>query len=219
MDTKEIVQQLVDDVRPVRRLSKPWVRVAVWLAITIPYLLAVILMMSPRPDLSDKIMETRFQIEQSLALGAGVAAAFAALTSVIPGWSRWPILAIAALVIGWLAMLSGGCVSDWVRYGEDGLVLRPDWICFPAIAMSGAVPAIAMVAMLRQGAPLKPGLSIALAGLAAAAIGNFGLRFFHPQDAGLMVLVWQFGSVIVFSLLAGLFGRRMLRWGARLTSA
>jgi len=48
--------------------------------------------------------------------------------------------------------------------------------------------------------------------LAAAAIGNFGLRLFHTQDAALMVLVWQVGSVALLAALAGLTGHRLLRW-------
>lgn len=46
--------------------------------------------------------------------------------------------------------------------------------------------------------------------LAAAALANFGLRLFHTADAALMVLVWQFGTVVLFTALAGLWGRRLL---------
>jgi hypothetical protein len=52
-----------------------------------------------------------------------------------------------------------------------------------------------------------PHAAVALAGLAAAGLGNFGLRLFHAQDASLMVLVWQFGSVAVLTGLAGSAGR------------
>ena len=60
-----------------------------------------------------------------------------------------------------------------------------------------------MAVMLRRGAPLTPFATMALGGLAAAALGDFGLRLFHSQDASLMVLVWQFGTVVVLSVLAG----------------
>jgi hypothetical protein len=51
-----------------------------------------------------------------------------------------------------------------------------------------------------------------LGGLAAAGIGNFGLRFFHPQDASIMVLVWQMGTVFILTVLAGWAGRLLLDW-------
>src|SRR3546814_18751817 len=65
---------------------------------------------------------------------------------------------------------------------------------------------------LRRGAPMAPRMTVALGALAAAAVGNFGLRLFHYQDAGLMVLIWQFGSVALLSALAGWSGGAVLHW-------
>jgi hypothetical protein len=66
--------------------------------------------------------------------------------------------------------------------------------------------------MLRRGAPLTPHLTATLGGLAAAGIGNFGLRFVHTQDASVTVLVWQLGSVFFLSALAGWVGHLLLNW-------
>jgi len=67
------------------------------------------------------------------------------------------------------------------------------------------------VGMLRRGLAVHPRLTLFLLALAAAAIGNFGLRLFHVRDAGMMVLVWQFGSVLVLSGLGALIGPVLLR--------
>jgi hypothetical protein len=69
-----------------------------------------------------------------------------------------------------------------------------------------------MVIMLRRGAPLMPCATVALGGLAAAGLGNFGLRLFHPQDTSLMVLVWQVGSVFILAALSACVGRYVLNW-------
>ena len=90
--------------------------------------------------------------------------------------------------------------------------MRPDWFCFPAIVLVGLVPAIAMAGMLRRGAPLMPCVTTALGGLAAAGLGNFGLRLFHPQDVSLMVLVWQVGTVFMLTASAACAGRFLLNW-------
>jgi hypothetical protein len=100
-------------------------------------------------------------------------------------------------------------MQQWAR---SGLSLQPDWFCFPAILLVGAIPAIVMVAMLRRGAPLAPHLTATLGGLAAAGLANFGLRLFHTQDASLMVLVWQGGTVLVLTIVAGSIGRLFLDW-------
>jgi hypothetical protein len=53
---------------------------------------------------------------------------------------------------------------------------------------------------------------MALGGLAAAGLGNFGLRLFHPQDASVMVLLWQVGAVFIVAALAGWVGGYWLNW-------
>jgi hypothetical protein len=212
VNTEGLIRRIADGAAPIRRLPSPMRRTALWLATATPYVAAVVLLMSPRLDLAEKLAEFRFQIEQLAALATAFTAAVAAFSAVVPGRSRamW-LLPMAPLAV-WLGSLGQGCWQAWLRVGPDGLELRPDWICFPAIAMVGVVPAVVMVMMLRRGAPLSPHLTVALGALAAAALGNFGLRFFHPQDASLMVLFWQFGSVALLAALAGWFGRRVIGW-------
>lgn len=212
MRTNDLIETLAAEVRPVRRLPPPGVRTAIWLAIALPYLAAVVLAMSPRPDIASAIADRRFLVEQGAALATAIAAAVAALASTVPGRSRAVLLLPIPPLAVWLGSLGQGCFETWVRTGTDGLVLRPDWACFPGIALVGALPAAAMVVMLRRGAPLSPHATVAAGALAAAALGNFGLRLFHPQDAALIVLVWQFGSVAVMSAAAGWLGPHLLRW-------
>jgi hypothetical protein len=121
------------------------------------------------------------------------------------------VLPVLPLAI-WMGSLGEGCLEIALRSGLRGLSLQPDWFCLPAIVLVGAIPAVAMVIMLRRGAPLCPYLSAGFGALAAAGLGNFGLRFFHPQDASLMVLVWQFGSVFILAALGCSLGRVVLNW-------
>jgi hypothetical protein len=214
MDTQKLIQTLAETAQPMRPLRRPWARTAMWLAIAISYIALVIYAMSPRTDLAVKLTEARFVIEQFGALATGIAAAVAAFATTIPGYSRKVLLLPALPLALWLGTLGQGCISALIQYGLGGLSLQPDWICLPAIALVGAIPAVAMAAMLRRGAPLFPHMSTALGALAAAGLGNFGLRFFHTQDASLMVLVWQFGTVFALTCLAGSFGRHLLSWNS-----
>ena len=210
--TNGLIQRLAESSIPVRRLRAPWTRTIFWLAIAVPYLALVVFVVSPRGDLIAKMSDPQFVIEQIAALATGIAAAVAAFATIVPGFSRKVLLLPAVTLAVWLGSLGQGCVQDWIRLGPNGLSLRPDWFCFPSIVLVGAVPAIAMAVMVRRGAPLTPHLTAALGGLAAAGLGNFGLRFFHPQDASLMVLVWQFGSVFILSAFASWAGRYLLNW-------
>jgi hypothetical protein len=223
MNTGELIRLLAKDCRPVRRLRRPWIRTAQWLGVTLPYVVLVGFVVSPRPDLAAKASDWHFVVEQVLALATGIAAASAALAMIIPGHSRklsaLPFLSLSI----WFATLSLAYVQDdlgdWVRLNPGALPVHPDWYCVPAIVLVGSVPAIAMTVMLHRGAPLTARLTAVLGGLAAAALGNFGMRFFCTQDGSLMVLVWQFGTVCVLSAIACCAGHRVLKGTARAHTA
>ncbi|MBS0536395.1 MAG: DUF1109 domain-containing protein [Proteobacteria bacterium] len=218
MDTQHLIDTLIDNSRPVQRLPRPWVRCALWLAIAVPYLALIVVMMSPRPDLATKFAESRFLIEQLAALATAVTAAIAAFAATVPGYNRKVLLLPVIPLAVWLGVLGQGCISTWLHLGSAGLSLQSDWICLPAIALAGAVPAIAMVVMLRRGAPMMPYLTVALGALASAGLGNFALRLFHAQDASLMVLVWQFGSVFLLAASATYAGPYLLNWRSVVTN-
>ena len=212
MDTDQLIRRLAENPKQVEPLPHPWARTVAWFSLAIPYIALVVFVVSPRNDLIVKSLDLRFLIEQFASLTTGIAAAVAAFASIIPGHNRRVLLIPLVPLAIWLGSLGQGCVQDWMQYGADGLTLRPDWFCFPAIVLVGAVPAIVMAAMLRRGAPLTPHMTTALGGLAAAGLGNFGLRLFHSQDASVMVLVWQLGTVFVLVGLAGWSGRYLLNW-------
>jgi hypothetical protein len=211
-DTEKLIERLAEAAEPVRPLSHPWMRTAAWLLVAIPYVALVVLVVSPRADLLTKALEWRYLVEQLAALATGITAAIAAFATVIPGYDRKFLFLPALPLAIWLGSLGEGCVQDWIRFGPDGRSLQPDWFCFPAIVLVGAVPAIAIAVMLRRGAPLTPHVTAALGGLAAAGLGNFGLRLFHSQDASLMVLVWQVGTVFILTAMAAWAGRYLLNW-------
>ncbi len=210
--TDALIARLSRQARPPRPLAHPVRRALGWAVIALGFAVAMVWAIGPRADLVERLGDARFLFEQGAALATGLAAAAAALALTIPGAS--PLWRLAPVVPGalWLGTLSLGCLRDWWAMGADGLRLTPDPACFFYIALIGSLPGLVLYLMLRRGVPLAPRLTLALAALAAAGLGNFGLRFFHAQDAALMVLVWQVGSVALIAALAGLAGRGLLRW-------
>jgi hypothetical protein len=218
-DIDRFIRHLAESTEAVRPLPRPWVRTAVWLALSVPYVAVVVLMMSLRTDLASKMSDARFVVEQLAALATGIAAAVAAFATTTPGYTRKAVVLPLLPLAVWLAILSGGCIEDWIQFGPQGLSLRPDWACFPATVAIGGFPALAMAAMLRRGAPLTPHLTTALGGLAAGGLAHAGLRLHHLQDASVMVLVWQVGAVFALSVLAGWAGAYLLNWRAIVAAA
>lgn len=212
MRTNDLIEHLAEDAKPVKRLRSPDIRTIIWLALSLPWVAAVVYVMGVRPDLGERLTDSRWMIEQSAALLTGVMAAMAAFCAGVPGRPKWehflPLLPLAV----WLGTLGEGCVEAVLAGGSAGLMLLPDWQCLPGIMMVGFGPAIAMVVMLRRVSPIAPMTTIALGALGAGGLAAVGLRLFHTVDASVMVLVWQAGSVFALTLLAGLLGPKILRW-------
>lgn len=206
METDDLIQHLARGAQPIRPLPPPWKRAVNWLAISVPAVAVVVVLASPRSDLTEQMTDVRFLLEQAAAFATAMAAAVAAFVMVVPGHDRRPALLPLAPLAVWLGSLGQGSLEAWLR-ASDALNLTNGWPCLPGIAMVGAVPALAMMVMLRRGVPIAPRLTVMLGALAAAALGNVGLRLVHSQDASLMILVWQVGSVALLSLLAGSTGR------------
>ena len=212
MDTDEFIKRLVADLRPVRPLRPPWARAVVWMGIALPYVAAVVWNKLMMVDAAQVGADARFMVEQAATLATALTAAIAAFHSAIPGFDRRILLLPLAPLGLWLASVGHGCLQDWLRVGADGLTIRPDWDCLPMAAVIGIVPAVAIIAMLRRGAPLHPRVTLALAALAVASVANFGLQFAHVRDASIMVLTWHLGAAAVLSALGGWLGERVLGW-------
>lgn len=212
MQTDSLIRQLAGNAEPVRPIASPARRLVAWLLVALPFMAVVVILMSPRPDLAERLADPRYLAEQGLALLTALTAAVAAFAMVVPGMSRWwrvlPVLPAGL----WLATLGAGCVADWRRMGAEAFRLTQDAECLLYISLIGSVPALFMLWMLRRGAPLRPGGTALVGALAAAGLGAFGLRLFHDEDLGMMVLVWQVGSVMLLAGAAWFAGPLMLRW-------
>lgn len=223
MDTNELIEILADDAAPVRPLVAPWLRTAIWFAISAAYVAVLIAAMSPNGSPFGAIRLPRFWLEQAAALGTGVAAAAAALLSVIPGRSRhWRIIPAIPLAL-WLAILASGCIRDWAQRGAAGLAVQTDWPCTIAMLLGAFVPIGAMMLMVRRGAPLTPIATAAFAGLAGAAVSSVVACVSRPAPHAttMTVVVWHLGTLLAMVSIAAWSGRRMLGWpmSARLTAA
>jgi hypothetical protein len=212
MQPEELVKILAADAEPVRRLSSPMVRLLIWLGISIAYAAMVVWLMGLRPDILSKLGDTRFVVELSATFMTSVLAAAAAFCAGCPGRPIWERFAPLPALGLWFWSLGEGCWQTFAASGAEGLSFRIDFVCLPSILLVGILPGAVILKMIRQGAPIAPTTTTALATLAAAALGATALRLFHEQDASVMVLVWQFGSVVLLASLGALTGRRLLRW-------
>jgi hypothetical protein len=210
MKTEHLVDRLAAELTPVRRIAGPAVRLVAWLLVSVPAACLVVWAFGLRPDLAERLTDRAFLIEESGAVLTALVGIYAALCAGLPdqpGWKPWLPLAPMAL---WLGFLGQQCRDIVLRQGAEGLRVTSDAMCVPAIAMGSLVPAIAIAFMLRRSAGHRTTHACLCGALGAAALGAAALRLYHTEDAAIMVIVWQVGSVALFSLVAGAIGRRLV---------
>jgi hypothetical protein len=206
-----LIETLTQGLEPVRPLS-PVTRAIGWLIVVV--VLAVLL--AERSDLHEMMQRLGAAPDMWLAaLGSTMTAVLAVIATFmtsVPGRSRrWALLPLPALAL-WIWESGMGCARGWPLpgvkppMGEGG-----DCIMF-IVALSVPLSVI-LVLLLRRTFPLRPNLTLALAGLAAAGAAATLLNFFHPYDASVEDLAAH-ALAVVFVVMANRFlgGRLFGAW-------
>lgn len=208
--TPDLINVLVADLTPVRRLRPPVTRAACWLLLAALVLAMVGITQGVRPDIAQRLQDPAFISRVTGALLTGILAAVAAFMLSLPDRSRlWLLLPTPALVL-WLSAIGYQCMTNWVSFEPSGIRLGETARCFATLVLTSLPLSLAMLVMLRYAAPLRPtGVSL-IGSLAVAAITATALSLFHDLDATVMILMWNLGTAAMFVGLAGAFGRKML---------
>jgi hypothetical protein len=212
MNTDELIDRLGRDATVASPLAAPGRRTAVWMVWAVGYLVVVAMLMLAAMSPAGVTTTPLFFVQQSAALVTSVIAARAAFASVIPGASNrvWMMPALGAGVWG-LSLLWAGAL-DLQPVGKLGATSQSDWPCVASMTVGGLVVGAPLVWMLRRGAPLTPGLTAFLAGLAALSLVNIEACLARPHAFALTVLLWHGGTIAVVSALCALMGHRWFRW-------
>lgn len=219
METERLIEVLEQDLQPVRRMPGPWRLLVQWLALSLPVLAAITLAMGPRPDLDAVLATPGFLLAEGLAVLTALVAAYAAFCAGRPDQPGWKLLLPVALAAVWLIELGRQCLLLSAANVAGALVLHVDFACVPGIALSGLVPAVGMALLLRSSASFRLTAASLSGALAAAALAEAALRLFHAEPTFLTMLVWQMGSVALFTLAGGTIGRAALAGGRRTPAA
>ena len=212
--TPDLIACLAANATPVRRLRPPVMRAACWLLLAAVVLTLLAVNQGFRPDLVQRLKEPAFAVSVAASLLTGVLAAIAAFLVSLPDRSRlWLLLPVPALIL-WLSNVGYQCLTQWVAIGPDGMSFGEAARCFATLVLTGLPLSLAMLVMLRYAAPLNPTAATFMGSLAVAATTATALSLFHVIDATVMILMWNFGTAVLFLGLAGVFGQKMFRWVA-----
>ena len=210
MTTDTLIERLARELQPVRPLAHPGIRTVLWTAGALVYLTLVAAPLTSQMDIAvNGEGGVWFFLPQVLALLGGAAAAGAAFTSVIPGYSRRAAVVAVVATAAWGASLAAGAHGQWTQELDPSL--PSEWLCVALIVASGGPLTFVMLRMLRKGAVFNPSLTAALCALAVTSLAMVGACFTHPHPNRAVTFVWHGATLLGAVMLFAVVGPRMLR--------
>jgi hypothetical protein len=186
--TEMLIEELVADALPVRRLHPPLVRAALWLTATGAAIALAVILFADTGTFLRRATDAKLTVELIATLATGIAAALAAFELSLPDRSpKWILVPLPPLAI-WIAASGYSCYRHWLSFGPTGWEIGESAHCFVFILAAGIPLSLSLLVLLRRAAPLAPIPTALAGGAAAAAIAAFALQFFHPFDVTFMDL-------------------------------
>jgi hypothetical protein len=198
-------QAVAADLKPVRPLPAPWVRVLWAVPLAAVIVAAALIYFGTRPDF-DGVGDTLTWVPVVMQVALGLAVLALALHETVPGLKvARPV--VLAVCIGALAMHLAANVVLWLRdpmgYGD---FLTSFWACLRYEFLLG-VPFLALITYLAAKAlPVRPSVIGALAGIGAGVISDASWRMVCYVSVPSHFLTAHLGGIVVLGISGYLLG-------------
>jgi hypothetical protein len=209
-DHDRLIRQLTGDLAPVTPLAPPFRRALAWSAAVA----AIAFAAAMTTDLH--AIEHRLAAEPDMWLAVAgstltaMLAAYAAFQLCLPDRSGyWALLPLPPALL-WILASGAGCLRSLHIADTRAPTVSDERDCLLIIIALSIPLSLLLIAMLRKGHSLLPGLTLLTAGLAAAAASATLLMFFHPFDATVSDLIAHGVAVVIVVAAMRYFGGRAL---------
>lgn len=211
METDRLIRMLAaDGATPATPMARVWM-LAIFAAAVLAGI-AFFAWLGPRPDIVAAAATPRF-LFKFVATLALFSTALASLVSLArPGAPARPVLFLLFAP----ALLSVAVAVETMLVPADQLGAR--WVgsnaalCMTFIPLIGLGPLVAFLLALRHGAPTRPTLAGAVAGLVAGGLAATFYAAHCTDDSPLFVATWYSLAVAILGLAGAAVGRIWLRW-------
>lgn len=212
MKTDDLIRALTADHAPRRTSPTRTLAVATVLGLVVAAALFAAIL-GVRPDFTTVMGEPRFVFKflVTLVLAATAFMVGRRLLGPLDADTSWwltlaaaPLLLALAVAIELSVLPSGSWRAQLI--GSNAL------LCLASVPLLALPILIAVLAALRQGAPVRPGLTGAVAGLLAGALGAALYAAHCIDDSPLFVAAWYSAAIALVTLVGALAGYRVLRW-------
>ena len=210
MATPDLIQHLVSDLSP-RSGAPIATRLAAVTAAASLVCLALILMLFSKSPY--------FLQGPTLAIGVTAAGGVTLAAAAFWGMLRlsypesrpelvWLIVPVAIVLFGLVVEIAQMPRGMW----QQRLIGDNPLGCFFSVLLLSLPILFAAMLVLRQGAPSRPQISGAMAGLLAGGITATLYTIHCPEDSLLYIAAWHVPAVVLLAGLGALLGNRYLRW-------
>ena len=211
MKTDELIRAIAADDKRASPLAR-FLYVALAAALVLAAILFAIAL-GPRPDIAAVALDPRFLLKFAVTLLLAATALALALRLARPGAETgyaWLVLAAAPalLAFGVLVELATMPAATW-----GTRLIGTNWFyCLTYVPLLSLPLLAAALIGLRHGAPTRPALAGAVAGLLAGGLGAALYAAHCTDDSPLFVATWYTLAIGGVTILGSLIGRRVLRW-------
>ncbi|MAS86927.1 MAG: hypothetical protein CMH30_02965 [Micavibrio sp.] len=210
-ESRDIIKELCDDLRPCKPLSHPLLRMGPWVVLSLIFMMIMaVKVIGLRPDWYEMLMYDRqFQIDIGLATFLGISSALTL------GWVNLPdmrqqswVMAIpaVALVLFLLNIIFNIATADYSQIYEVRMG------SFSHCALIVGLPLVALVYLVRKGCPSCHKRSALFAIMTVTALGWVGLRFTCVVDNVAQNFIIQFLPFVLIGLILSVFSDKFFRW-------
>ena len=170
-------------------------------------------LLGPRSDIAAAAGTLRFLFKFVVTLTLAVAAACAAFAAARPGarveravfmLAAAPLLVAAAVLAEFLTVPPADWPARWIGTNIA--------TCLTFIPLIAVLPLAVLLWAMRQGAPTRPRLGGAVAGLLAGGIAATFYAAHCIDDSPFFVATWYTLAIALLAAAGALAGPRLLRW-------
>jgi hypothetical protein len=199
-ETTRLIEQLAANATPVRRLSPPALRAALWLLGVAVLAAVAIASFADMEVFRRRIVDPALTLELAATAMTGAAAVFAAFNLSLPDRSNaWALLPLPTLLL-WIGSSGYACFRNWIVTGPTGWALGESANCFLFILAVSVPLSVGLLVFLNRARPLSPLKTAVMGALGVAALAAAALQFFHPFDVTFLDLGVHLGTIALVVL-------------------
>lgn len=212
MKTDKLIQAIAADNATPRASIERWLAMVIFPGIVVSAILFA-LMLGPRSDIARVSGEFPFLFKFVVTLTLAITATWLACRLARPGAdTKLTALALLAapVILGFAVLAEFTAVEPAMRATK---LVGTTWLsCVTFIPiLSMPILAAALIA-LRHGAPTRPALTGAVAGLIAGGFGATIYAAYCVEDSPFFLATWYTLAIVGVAVVGGLIGARVLRW-------